>query len=167
VSSWPWPSSSPSAFAAEPVIPLKLFRERVFNAASAIGFVMGFAMFGALTFLPLYMQIVKGVSPTASGLRILPLMLGMLGASVTSGRLVTRWGRYKIFPILGTALMTVGAYLLSFIDASTNAWVLAGYMFVFGVGMGLIMQVLVVAVQNAVSRTRISAWPRAAPRSSA
>ncbi len=137
--------------AAEPVIPLKLFRERVFNAASSIGFVMGFAMFGALTFLPLYMQIVKGVSPTASGLRILPLMLGMLGASVTSGRLVTRWGRYKIFPILGTALMTIGAYLLSLIDASTNGWVLAGYMFVFGVGMGLVMQVLVVAVQNAVS----------------
>ncbi len=137
--------------AAEPVIPLKLFRERVFNAASAIGFVMGFAMFGALTFLPLYMQIVKGVSPTASGLRILPLMLGMLGASVTSGRLVTRWGRYRIFPIVGTALMTVGAYLLSMIDATTNGWVLAGYMFVFGVGMGLVMQVLVVAVQNAVS----------------
>ena len=137
--------------AAEPVIPLKLFRVRVFNAASAIGFVMGFAMFGALTFLPLFMQNVKGVSPTASGLRILPLMLGMLGASVTSGRLVTRWGRYKIFPIVGTALMTVGAYLLSLIDASTNGWVLAGYMFVFGVGMGLIMQVLVVAVQNAVS----------------
>ena len=133
------------------MIPLKLFRERVFNAASAIGFVMGFAMFGALTFLPLYMQIVKGVSPTASGLRILPLMLGMLGASVTSGRLVTRWGRYKVFPIVGTALMTVGAYLLSLIDASTNGWVLAGYMFVFGVGMGLVMQVLVVAVQNAVS----------------
>lgn len=137
--------------AAEPVIPLKLFRERVFNAASSIGFVMGFAMFGALTFLPLYMQIVKGVSPTASGLRILPLMLGMLGASVVSGRLVTRWGRYKIFPIAGTALMTIGAFLLSMIDASTNGWVLAGYMFVFGVGMGLVMQVLVVAVQNAVS----------------
>ena len=138
-------------YAAEPVIPLKLFRERVFNAASSIGFVMGFAMFGALTFLPLYMQIVKGVSPTASGLRILPLMLGMLGASVISGRLVTRWGRYKIFPVVGTALMTIGAYLLSMIDASTNGWVLAGYMFVFGVGMGLVMQVLVVAVQNAVS----------------
>jgi len=137
--------------AAEPVIPLELFRIRVFNAASSIGFVMGFAMFGALTFLPLFLQNVKGVSPTASGLRLLPLMLGMLGASVISGRLVTRWGRYKIFPILGTALMTVGAYLLSLIDASTNAWVLAGYMFVFGVGLGLIMQVLVVAVQNAVS----------------
>ncbi len=138
-------------FAAEPVIPLKLFRERVFNAASSIGFVMGFAMFGALTFLPLYMQIVKGVSPTASGLRILPLMLGMLGASVLSGRLVTRWGRYKVFPVVGTALMTIGAFLLSNIDASTNGWVLAGFMFVFGVGMGLVMQVLVVAVQNAVS----------------
>jgi EmrB/QacA subfamily drug resistance transporter len=137
--------------AAEPVIPLQLFRVRVFTAASAIGFVMGFAMFGALTFLPLFMQNVKGVSPTVSGLRILPLMLGMLAASITSGRLVTRWGRYKIFPILGTALMTVGAYLLSLIDASTNTWVLASYMFVFGVGMGLIMQVLVVAVQNAVS----------------
>src|SRR6185437_3871481 len=166
--SWPW-GSAPSyltaalgvllavAFvlvervAAEPVIPLHLFTERVFTAASAIGFVMGFAMFGALTFLLLFLQNVKGVSPTVSGLRILPLMLGMLGASVTSGRLVTRWGRYKAFPVVGSALMTLGAYLLSLVDASTNAWVFAGYMFIFGVGMGLIMQVLVVAVQNAVS----------------
>ncbi len=137
--------------ATEPVIPLKLFRIRVFTVASAIGFVMGFAMFGALTFLPLFLQNVKGVSPTVSGLRILPLMVGMLGASVVSGRLVTRWGRYKIFPIVGSALMTLGAYLLSLIDASLNAWVFSFYMFVFGVGMGLIMQVLVVAVQNAVS----------------
>ncbi len=165
--SWPW-RSTPSyltagmgvlllvAFvfvelaAAEPVIPMKLFRNRVFSAAGSIGFVMGFAMFGALTFLPLFMQNVKLVSPTVSGLRILPLMVGMLGASVTSGRLVTRWGRYKIFPIVGTALMTIGAYLMSTIDASLNAWVLAFYMFVFGLGMGLIMQVLVVAVQNSV-----------------
>ncbi|HVT42475.1 MAG TPA: MFS transporter [Acidimicrobiales bacterium] len=138
-------------YAEEPVIPLKLFSIRVFTASSTIGFVIGFAMFGALTFMPLFMQNVKGVSPTASGLRILPLMLGMLIASVTSGRLVTRWGRYKIFPIVGTALMTLGAWLLSMIDASTNSWVLALYMFVFGVGMGLVMQVLVVAVQNAVS----------------
>jgi EmrB/QacA subfamily drug resistance transporter len=166
--SWPW-ASAPSYLtavlgvvlavgfvlvervAAEPVIPLHLFTVRVFSAASAIGFVMGFAMFGALTFLPLFLQNVKGVSPTVSGLRILPLMLGMLGASVISGRLVTRWGRYKIFPVVGSALMTLGAYLLSFVDASMNSWVFAFYMFVFGVGMGLIMQVLVVAVQNAVS----------------
>jgi EmrB/QacA subfamily drug resistance transporter len=137
--------------AAEPVIPLKLYRVRVFSAASSIGFVMGFAMFGALTFLPLFLQNVKLVSPTASGLRILPLMGGMLGASVISGRLVTRWGRYKIFPVMGTALMTLGAYLMSLIGEHTGAWVMAGYMFVFGVGLGLIMQVLVVAVQNAVS----------------
>jgi DNA-binding MarR family transcriptional regulator len=137
--------------AAEPVIPLHLFTVRVFNASSAIGFVMGFAMFGALTFLPLFLQNVKGVSPTVSGLRILPLMLGMLGASVISGRLVTRWGRYKVFPVVGSALMTLGAYLLSYVDASMNSWLFAFYMFVFGVGMGLIMQVLVVAVQNAVS----------------
>jgi EmrB/QacA subfamily drug resistance transporter len=137
--------------AKEPVIPLRLFRFRVFSAASAIGFVMGFAMFGALTFLPLFLQDVKGVSPTSSGLRILPLMGGMLGASVISGRLVTRWGRYKIFPIVGTALMTLGAYLMSLIGQGTGGWVMAGYMFIFGAGLGLIMQVLVVAVQNAVS----------------
>ena len=137
--------------APEPVIPLRLFRFRVFSAASAIGFVMGFAMFGALTFLPLFLQDVKGVSPTASGLRILPLMGGMLAASVVSGRLVTRWGRYKIFPILGTAMMTLGAYLMSLIGQTTGAWVMAGYMLIFGAGLGLIMQVLVVAVQNAVS----------------
>jgi EmrB/QacA subfamily drug resistance transporter len=137
--------------AQEPVIPLKLFRVRVFNSASAIGFVMGFAMFGALTFLPLFLQNVKGVSPTESGLRLLPLMAGLLAASITAGRLVTRWGRYKIFPVVGTALMTLGAYLMSLIGETTGAWVMAGYMFVFGVGLGLIMQVLVVAVQNAVS----------------
>ncbi|HEX3332941.1 MAG TPA: MFS transporter [Acidimicrobiales bacterium] len=166
--SWPW-VSAPSVLTAalgvllavafvlvervatEPVIPLSLFRVRVFTSASTIGFVMGFAMFGALTFLPLFLQNVKGVSPTVSGLRILPLMLGMLAASVISGRLVTRWGRYKVFPVLGSGLMTLGAFLLSFISASMNSWLLAFYMFIFGVGMGLIMQVLVVAVQNAVS----------------
>jgi EmrB/QacA subfamily drug resistance transporter len=165
--SWPW-RSAPSYFtvalgvvltvvfvfversAAEPVIPMRLFRIRVFSAASSIGFVMGFAMFGALTFLPLFLQNVKLVSPTVSGLRILPLMVGMLGASVASGRLVTRWGRYKVFPIVGTALMTLGAYLMSFIDASISFWVMSAYMFIFGLGLGLIMQVLVVAVQNAV-----------------
>jgi EmrB/QacA subfamily drug resistance transporter len=137
--------------AKEPVIPLRLFGERVFSSASAIGFVMGFAMFGALTFLPLFLQNVKGVSPTLSGLRILPLMGGMLGASVVAGRLVTRWGRYKVFPVVGTALMTIGAYLMSLIGEHTGALVMAVYMFVFGLGLGLIMQVLVVAVQNAVS----------------
>jgi EmrB/QacA subfamily drug resistance transporter len=137
--------------AKEPVIPLQLFRERVFTAASSIGFVMGFAMFGALTFLPLFLQDVKNVSPTLSGLRLFPLMFGLLGSAIISGRLVTRWGRYRVFPIVGTALMTIGAYLMSLIGVHTGAWVIAAYMFVFGCGLGLIMQVLVVAVQNAVS----------------
>ncbi len=137
--------------AREPVVPLRLFRVRVFTAASAIGFVVGFAMFGALTFLPLFLQNVKNVSPTLSGLRLFPLMLGLLGSAIVSGRLVTRWGRYKIFPIVGGVLMTAGVYLMSLIGIHTGTWVTAGYMFVFGVGLGLVMQVLVVAVQNAVS----------------
>ena len=136
--------------AAEPVIPLALFTNRVFSAASAVGFVMGFAMFGALTFLPIFFQDARGLSPPASGLRLLPLMGGLLLASTGAGQLVSRWGRYKVFPVVGTFLMIVGLSLMSRIGLHTGAWVIAGYLFVFGVGLGLVMQVLVVAVQNAV-----------------
>jgi MFS family permease len=137
--------------AAEPVMPLRLFRNRVFSSTSVIGFVMGFAMFGAMTFLPLFMQVVKGESPTQSGLRLFPMMLGVLVASIGSGQLVARWGRYKVFPIVGTAVMALGLYLMSHIGASTGGWTMAAYLATFGVGLGLVMQVLVVAVQNAVS----------------
>ncbi len=136
--------------AAEPVIPLGLFTNRVFSAASSVGFVMGFAMFGALTFLPIFFQDARGLSPPASGLRLLPLMGGLLLASTGAGQLVSRWGRYKVFPVVGTFLMIVGLLLMSRIGITTGAWVIAGYLFVFGVGLGLVMQVLVVAVQNAV-----------------
>jgi EmrB/QacA subfamily drug resistance transporter len=136
--------------AAEPVIPLPLFANKVFAAAGAIGFVVGFAMFGTLTFLPLFFQDVKGISPIQSGVRLFPMMLGLLVASIGSGQLVSRWGRYKIFPVIGTALMTVGLYLMSMIGVATGAWVMAAYMAVFGLGLGFVMQVLVVAVQNAV-----------------
>jgi EmrB/QacA subfamily drug resistance transporter len=136
--------------AAEPVLPLGLFRNRVFSAASAIGFVVGFTMFGALTYLPQYFQIVKGVSPTSSGLRLLPLMAGLLATSITTGQLVSRWGRYKIFPIIGTATITVGLYLLSLLQVNTGAGLASLYMFVLGAGIGASMQVLVIAVQNAV-----------------
>jgi EmrB/QacA subfamily drug resistance transporter len=136
--------------AVEPVIPLPLFANKVFSASSAIGFVVGFAMFGALTFLPLFLQDVKGVSPIQSGVRLFPMMGGLLVASIGSGQLVSRWGRYKVFPVVGTALMTVGLYLMSHIGVATGAWVMAGYMAVFGLGLGFVMQVLVVAVQNAV-----------------
>ena len=99
--------------AAEPVLPLRLFSNRVFSISGGLGFVVGFAMFGAITFLPLYLQVVKGVNPTVSGLRLLPMMAGLLLTSISSGQLISRWGRYKIFPIIGTALMTVGLLLLS------------------------------------------------------
>jgi EmrB/QacA subfamily drug resistance transporter len=136
--------------AVEPVLPLRLFAYRMFSVTSVVGFVVGFAMFGAITYLPQYMQIVRGASPTGSGLELLPLMAGLLLTSITSGLLITRWGRYKIFPILGTALMTIGMYLLSRLAVGTGTVESSLYMFVLGVGIGGVMQVLVIAVQNAV-----------------
>ena len=137
--------------ATEPVIPLHLFANKVFTSTSAIGFVVGFAMFGAMSFLPLFFQIVKGTSPTESGLRLFPMMGGLLVASIGSGQIVSRWGRYKVFPVVGGAFITVGLYLMSGIGVATGEWSIAVYMVVFGLGLGLVMQVLVVAVQNAVS----------------
>ncbi len=136
--------------ATEPIIPLPLFVNRVFSAASAIGFVVGLAMFGSLTFLPLFFQEVKGVSPIESGLRLFPMMIGLLVGSIGSGQLVSRWGRYKVFPVVGTAAMTIGLFLMSRIGTTTGAWTIAAYLTVFGLGLGLILQVLTVAVQNAV-----------------
>jgi EmrB/QacA subfamily drug resistance transporter len=143
--------------AAEPVLPVHLFTQRVFTAASAIGFVVGFAMFGALTYLPQYLQIVQGVSPTVSGLRQLPLMAGLPTTSVGTGQLISRWGRYKVFPIVGTATLTVGLYLLSHLGPSTGTALASLYMFVFGVGIGATMQVLVIAVQNAIDYADLGA----------
>jgi EmrB/QacA subfamily drug resistance transporter len=136
--------------AREPVLPPSLFKNRVFNAAGAIGFVIGFAMFGALTFVPQFFQVVKGATPTGSGLRLLPMMGGVLAASIGSGQIISRWGRYKVFPVTGTALTTLGLYLMSRVGVDTGYGETAVYMTLFGVGLGLVMQVLVVAVQNAV-----------------
>jgi EmrB/QacA subfamily drug resistance transporter len=143
--------------APEPVLPLHLFRNRVFAAASGIGLVVGFAMFGSLAYLPQYMQIVKGVSPTESGLRLLPLLVGLLATSITTGRLVTRWGRYRIFPIFGTAVITIGLFLLSRLTVSTGLGLSSLYMFVLGIGIGASLQVLVIAVQNAVDYSDLGA----------
>ncbi|MFL6045567.1 MAG: DHA2 family efflux MFS transporter permease subunit, partial [Propionibacteriaceae bacterium] len=134
----------------EPVMPLRLFRNRVFSTASVIGFVVGFAMFGAITFLPLYMQRVQGVSATESGLRLLPVMVGLLLTSLASGQIISRTGRYKLFPILGCGCFTIGLFLLSRMDENTGVVASSGYMFVLGIGLGMVMQVLVLAVQNAV-----------------
>jgi EmrB/QacA subfamily drug resistance transporter len=136
--------------AAEPVLPLHLFAKPVFALGSAIGFVVGFAMFGALTFLPIFLQVVHGVSPTLSGVHLLPMMAGLLLTSIVSGQLITRTGRYKVFPIVGTAVMTVGLYLLSRMTEHTSTLVMSCYFCVLGLGLGMVMQVLVIAVQNAV-----------------
>lgn len=137
---------------AEPIIPPRLFRNSVFNVASAVGFVIGFAMFGAIVFLPLFLQLVDGASATSSGLNLLPLMVGLLTASITSGQVISRVGRYKIFPVLGTALAAVAMMLLSTIGPGTPRFVLSLYMVVLGAGLGMVMQVLVLAVQNAADR---------------
>jgi EmrB/QacA subfamily drug resistance transporter len=136
--------------AVEPIIPLPLLGNRTFAITSAIGFVVGFAMFGAITFLPLYMQVVKGLSPTISGLRLSPLMGGLLITSIGSGFIISRWGRYKVFPVVGTAVMSAGLFLLSRIGVTTGALALSAAMVVLGLGIGMILQVLVIAVQNAV-----------------
>ena len=143
--------------AAEPVVPLKLFSNRVFTAASVIGFVVGFAMFGAITFLPLFLQIVKGVNPTISGVRLFPLMGGLLITSIGSGFLISRFGRYKVFPVVGTALITVGLFLLSRLGVGTSTVATSAYMFVLGLGLGGVLQVLVIAVQNSVDYADLGA----------
>ena len=143
------------ARSAEPILPLGLFRNRTFNAASAIGFVLGFAMFGSIVYLPLYLQVVHGASPTLSGLELLPMVGGMLITFVVSGRLVTRTGRYKIFPIVGLAVMTGGLVLLSRLGPQTSFGYAALDMVVVGLGLGLVMQVLVVAVQNSVPHSQL------------
>jgi EmrB/QacA subfamily drug resistance transporter len=134
--------------AAEPLLPLTLFRSRVFDVANAMGFTIGMAMFGAIVFIPLYLQLVYGASPTSSGLRLLPLMAGLLVAAIASGRAISRIGRYKIFPITGTATLVVGMFLLSRLSVGTAPWLASVYMLVVGVGIGLVMQVLVLVVQN-------------------
>jgi EmrB/QacA subfamily drug resistance transporter len=136
--------------AAEPVLPPKLFRNRVFAVTSAIGFVIGFALFGALTYLPLFQQIVRGASPTESGLQLVPVMAGVLIASITSGQIIARTGRYKFWPVAGTAVAGAGMLALSTMDAGTTTALAAVEMFVLGLGLGMVMQVLVLAVQNAV-----------------
>jgi EmrB/QacA subfamily drug resistance transporter len=138
------------ARAREPILPLEIFRNRVFSVTSAVGFIIGLALFGAVTYLPLYLQDVKGHSPTTSGLLITPMMAGLLITSIVSGQLISRFGRYRPFPIAGTALTAVGLGLLSRLHADTSTFVAAGYMLVLGLGLGLVMQVLVLAAQNAV-----------------
>lgn len=136
--------------AVEPIIPLSLFRNRSFLLCSMIGFVIGMALFGSVTFLPLYLQVVKAATPTEAGLQLIPLMGGLLLTSIVSGRIISRTGKYRLFPILGTLLGVAGMVLLTRITIHSPMWQLYLFTGVLGAGLGLVMQVLVLAVQNAM-----------------
>jgi EmrB/QacA subfamily drug resistance transporter len=142
-------------YAAEPILPLHLFKTRVFSTTSVVGFIVGFGMFGAITYLPAFFQVVRGISPTISGVYLLPLMAGLLLVSISSGQIIARTGKYRFFPIAGTALMTIGLFLLHLMSPSSPTWADALYMLVLGMGLGGVMQVLVIIVQNGVPHSEL------------
>ncbi|MDQ1526130.1 MAG: hypothetical protein QOG18_743 [Microbacteriaceae bacterium] len=132
------------------LIPLKLFKSRTFSMATVLGVLVGFGMFGALSSIPLFLQIVNGSSPTQSGFQLLPMILGLMISSIVSGQIISRTGRYRIFPIVGTFVLGVGFFLFTFISAATPIWfVMLGMLFV-GLGLGQLMQTLTIASQNSV-----------------
>ena len=141
--------------AVEPMLPLDLFRNRTFAVTSGIGFIIGLALFGSVTYLPLFLQIVRSKSPTNSGLQLTPMMGGLLITSIVSGQLISKFGRYRPFPIAGTAVMTAGMVLLTRLNVHTTTLETSVYMVVLGLGLGMVMQVLVIAVQNAVTYKNI------------
>jgi EmrB/QacA subfamily drug resistance transporter len=138
--------------AAEPIIPMELFAERTFSIASIFVFIIGVAMFGSLVFMPLYLQVVDGMGPTQSGLALLPMVVGLFSTSISSGQIMSRTGRYRPFPILGAATVTVSMLLLSRLNVGTPYWQAALVMWLLGAGLGFTMQVMVTVVQNSVSR---------------
>lgn len=140
---------------SDPLVPLSLFKVRAFVIGTAVGFIVGMALFGSITLLPVYFQVVKGLDPTSAGLHMTPMMLGVFVSSITSGQIISRIGRYKMFPVTGTALMTGALILLSTIEAETPAGRVALYLLLLGLGLGMVMQILVMAVQNAVPYERL------------
>jgi len=144
-------------YAAEPVLPLRLFRNPVFSVAAGISLAAGFAMFGSISYLPLFLQVVHGVSPTISGVYLLPMVGGLLITSIGSGQLIARTGRYKVYPIVGTAVLCIALYLLSTLDEHTSTALTSTYFFLLGISLGLILQVLVIAVQNSADYADLGA----------
>ena len=138
--------------AAEPIIPLRLFRIRTFNVAGGVSFIVGLALFGAIIYLPLFLQLVSGSTATNSGLLMLPLMAGLLVSSIASGQAITRTGRYRVYPIAGTAIATLGMFLLATMHVDTPRGLISLWMVVLGVGIGLVMQVMVLVTQNSVAQ---------------
>jgi len=141
--------------AVEPIIPMRLFRNSVFSIANAFGFLVGIAMFGSMIFLPVYLQVVSGMSPTRSGLAMVPMILGLFTTSLSAGQIMSRTGRYKWFPPCGAAFIVVALIMLSRLGVESPYWFAALAMYVFGAGLGLCLQVVVVVVQNAVDRSDI------------
>ncbi|MGH9212096.1 MAG: MDR family MFS transporter [Acidimicrobiales bacterium] len=133
---------------AEPAIPLRLFRVRTVTIACAVSFVLGVAMFGATTYLPTFLQVANGASASNSGLLLVPLLAGLVGASMLAGQVVTRTGRYRVFPITGMAIASLGMFLLSTLDTDSSRLESGGYMVILGIGIGLVMQIMVLASQN-------------------
>jgi EmrB/QacA subfamily drug resistance transporter len=136
--------------AEHPVLPLHLFADRTFTLCSIVGFTVGFALFGSVAYLPMFLQVSQGSTPTESGLEMMPMMIGNIATSILAGQLIGRTGRYKIFPVLGTLLVAVALFLLSRISTDISGTALIFRLLLLGVGLGLVMQVLVLAVQNAV-----------------
>ncbi len=136
--------------AVEPILPLRLFKNQTFSLTSALGFIIGAGMFGAIVMLPLYLQVVKGNSATEAGLKLIPLMIGIVSMSIFSGKKISVTGKYKIFPILGTAIMTIGLLLMSTLNENTSFAILSVYAILVGAGLGLSMQTIVIALQNSV-----------------
>jgi len=136
--------------ATEPILPLRLFKNHTFSLTSALGFIIGAGMFGAIVMLPLYLQVVKGNSATSAGLKLIPLMLGIVSMSIFSGKRITTTGKYKIFPIVGAAIMTLGLILMSTLNETTSFGILSIYAIMVGAGLGLSMQTIVIALQNSV-----------------
>ncbi|RFA13363.1 MFS transporter [Subtercola boreus] len=143
------------ARAEDPIIPLSFFTNRVFVIATAIGFVLGIAMFAAIGFLPTFLQMASKTSAAESGLLLLPMMVGLIGTSILSGVAITRTGRYRIFPILGTLITGAAMFAMTTLSATTPIWLICVFLFVFGAGLGLIMQVVVLVVQNSVPATQV------------
>jgi len=143
--------------AAEPIVPMTLFTNKVFRVSSMVGFIVGFAMFGSIVYLSVYFQVVRGSTPTQAGLMLLPLMAGLLATSILSGQLIARMGRYKVFPIIGTGLAAIGIFLLSRLGTDAPYWYTGLAMLILGAGLGNVMQVLILAVQNTVAPQQMGA----------
>jgi EmrB/QacA subfamily drug resistance transporter len=138
--------------AAEPILPLRLFRNDIFTTSAALSLVSGLVMFAAILYLPVYQQLVRGYSATKSGLLLLPLVAGLFIANIGSGRIISKTGKYRAFPIIGTLMVALGLWLFSHVGLTTNQWILSLWMLILGAGIGLFMQVTTLAVQNTVDR---------------